>query len=337
MERPKKMNADIGVFKDKVILITGGTGSFGKSFAHFLLKHAHPRKVIILGRDEFKQFHIQKEFADWSSHVRFFLGDIRDLARLQVAFRGVDIVIHAAALKQVPVLEYNPFEAIQTNILGTQNVITATLDQGVRKVLLVSTDKAVEPVSLYGATKLCAEKVLLNSNVYAAGETLFSAIRYGNVIGSRGSIIETLLKPDARIDITHEEMTRFWITLQGAHELVVFAIKHMVGGEIFVPKIPSMRLVDLFKALVPDQKPKVVGMRPGEKLHEVLLTEEESKRGFDVRKYFVIVPHSEGPLGERVMRAYRRLGTPLPFGFRYSSDSNNQWLTGEDIKKLIGR
>ncbi len=338
MGESKKKSADLSVFRGKVILITGGTGSFGKSFARFLLEEARPQKVIIFGRDEFKQFNIQQEFAAYHKHIRYFLGDIRDLSRLQLAFRGVDIVIHAAALKQVPVLEYNPFEAIQTNILGTQNVITASLDQGVKKVLLISTDKAVEPVSLYGATKLCAEKILVDSNVYSAGKTRLSAVRYGNVIGSRGSIVETLLKkPGKNIDITHEGMTRFWITLQSSHELVVFAMQHMVGGEIFVPKIPSMRLVDLFKALAPHRKAKVVGMRPGEKLHEVLLTDEESKRGFDVGKHFVIVPHPEGSLGERVMRAYRGIGKPLPFGFRYSSDSNDQWLNQEDIKRLVGK
>ncbi|MFA4941348.1 MAG: polysaccharide biosynthesis protein, partial [Patescibacteria group bacterium] len=231
---------------NKTVLITGGTGSFGKNFAKYLLENFNLKKLIIFSRDELKQFNMQRELND--ERLRFFIGDVRDLQRLERAFDGVDVVIHAAALKQVPLLEYNPFEAVKTNVLGSQNVVDAAIDRGVEKVLLISTDKAAQPVNLYGSTKLCAEKLFVSGNSYTKGKTKFSCVRYGNVLGSRGSIVETLLSnPDMKkAQITDLEMTRFWITLDQAFTLVMFALENMEGGEIFVPKIPSMKLVDLF-------------------------------------------------------------------------------------------
>jgi len=324
------------IFKDKTILITGGTGSFGKGFVRFLLDNAKPRKIIIFSRDELKQFQMQQELRGYEKTLRFFLGDVRDLARLQRAFHKVDIVIHAAALKQVPALEFNPFEAIQTNILGSQNVINAAIDQAVSKVLLISTDKAAEPINLYGATKMCAEKVFVASNAYAPGKCILSAVRYGNVLGSRGSIVETLLNSkEGPVHITHEEMTRFWLTLDSTYQLVLFALNNMVGGEIFVPKVPSMRLVDLFKALVPGRELKIVGIRPGEKLHETLVTEEEAIRGYDLGKYFVILPNVNfGHYNLSGFNKYKK-GKKLEHGFRFKSDTNGEWLDHKDIKRLL--
>src|SRR3989344_1377049 len=325
-----------GVFKNKSVLITGGTGSFGKGFIRFLLQSAKPKKIIVFSRDELKQFQMQQELKEHDKTMRYFLGDVRDLARLQRAFKGVDIVIHAAALKQVPALEFNPFEAIQTNILGSQNVITAAIDQGVQKVLLISTDKAAEPANLYGASKMCAEKIIVASNAYAPHKCTLSAVRYGNVIGSRGSIVETLLAPKVEpVHITHEEMTRFWITLDITYQLVLFALNNMIGGEIFVPKAPSMRLIDLFKALAPGREMKTIGIRPGEKLHEVLVTEEESGRAYDFGKYFVILPDIRfGHYNVAGFSKYKK-GKKLMHGFRFKSDTNENWLNHLDLKKLL--
>ncbi|MDD4901327.1 MAG: UDP-N-acetylglucosamine 4,6-dehydratase (inverting) [Patescibacteria group bacterium] len=279
--------------KDKTILITGGTGSFGKNFTEFLLKNTPVKKIIIFSRDELKQFKMEKEFND--GRLRFFIGDVRDLPRLERAFNGVDIVIHAAALKQVPILEFNPYEAVKTNILGSQNVIEAAINRGVKKVLLVSTDKAVQPINLYGSTKLCAEKLFVNGNFYSPDETFFSCVRYGNVIGSRGSIVESLLKNRnaEKVFITDKRMTRFWITLEQSFELVLFALENMAGGEIFVPRIPSMKLAELFKALVPGAKKEIIGIRAGEKIHEILLTEDEARHAYGIGDYFVILPENE--------------------------------------------
>jgi len=323
------------MFKGKTILITGGTGSFGKNFVKFLMANYEFEKLIVFSRDELKQYHLQKELGN-DPRLRFFLGDIRDLSRLQRAFRGVNIVIHAAALKQVPMLEYNPFEAVKTNILGSQNVIEAAIDQGVEKVLLISTDKAAQPVNLYGSTKLCAEKLFIDGNSYSPGRTGFACVRYGNVLGSRGSVVETLLNNPAveTVQITHEKMTRFWITLDQAFQLVLFALENMVGGEIFIPKIPSMKIIDLFEALAPGAKKQFIGIRPGEKLHEVLLTEQEALHARELEKYFVI-------LSEYLVRAelekYQKIGQALPEGFKFSSDANQDWLTAPALLALLNK
>lgn len=321
------------MFDNKTILITGGTGSFGKSFAKHLLANYNLKKLIIFSRDELKQFHMQKEIPD--KRIRFFLGDVRDLERLERAFEGVDIVIHAAALKQVPTLEYNPFEAVKTNILGSQNVINAAIDKKVGKVLLVSTDKAAQPVNLYGSTKLCAEKLFVSGNSYTGGVTKFSCVRYGNVIGSRGSIVETLLnnKDIKKVHITDLEMTRFWINLNQAHELVKYALEHMEGGEIFIPKIPSMRLEDLFNVLAPAAEKEVIGIRPGEKLHEILLTEQEARHALELENHYVIMPEF---LPEENYKKYFEIGEKLENDFRYTSDTNVNWLTDESFRTLLG-
>ena len=322
------------MYDNKTILITGGTGSFGQNFIKFLLNNFRPKKVIIFSRDELKQFNMQQELRE-HDNVRFFLGDIRDFARLRMAFEGVDIVVHAAALKQVPALEYNPFEAIQTNILGSQNIINAALERKVGKVLLISTDKAASPVNLYGATKMCAEKLFVSSNVYSSdGETRFSAVRYGNVIGSRGSIVETIMngKPDAPLHVTDNNMTRFWITLDQCFSLVSYALKNMVGGEIFVPKVPSMKIQDLFKALAPDRKIKVIGIRPGEKIHEMLITAEESARSHDLEDYYVILPHNKSLAHHQKYDDKKSVKK----NFIYTSDLNRKWLKPEEIRKIAG-
>lgn len=327
----------------KTVLVTGGTGSFGKSFVEFILKNFRVQKIIIFSRDELKQFRMQEELAikyrkvyganEYDNVIRFFLGDVRDLARLQRAFRGVDIVIHAAALKQVPALEYNPTEAIQTNIIGTQNVITAAIDQGVKKTLLLSTDKCVQPINLYGATKLCAEKLFTASNVYALGNSRFSIVRYGNVMGSRGSIIETILHGDAKepLKVTHKDMTRFWLELDQCFHLVLNSLKNMVGGEIFVPKAPSMKLMDLCDALAPHRKKIFIGVRPGEKIHETLITEEEAERTVDLGRYFVILPSTASSDFSRYKK-YVNKGKFIGNGFRYTSDTNKECL---DSKKVF--
>lgn len=323
---------------NQTILITGGTGFFGSNFVDYLLKNSNAKKIIIFSRDEFKQSEMKKRFGN-DDRLRFFLGDVRDLSRLDRAFHGVDIVVHAAALKQVPTLEYNPFEAVKTNILGTQNVIEAAIDRGVKKVLLVSTDKAAQPVNLYGSTKLCAEKLTTNGNLYSDGSTKFSCVRYGNVIASRGSIVEILLKNRNQVkefEITDEQMTRFWISLEQSIQLVLFALENMEGGEIFVPKIPSMKLLDLFQILVPDAKRNVIGIRPGEKVHELLVTKEESRHTYLVgNKYYVILPEYSNLFNMEVFNKYKEEGTQVSLNFSFTSDLNEEWLTEIELTKII--
>ncbi|MFA6171597.1 MAG: UDP-N-acetylglucosamine 4,6-dehydratase (inverting) [Patescibacteria group bacterium] len=334
------MNTEI--LKDKVILITGGTGSFGRGFVEFLLKNSEARKIIIFSRDELKQFHMENELREYSDRLRFFLGDIRDKDRLQRAFRGVNIVIHAAALKQVPTLEYNPFEAVKTNIIGSQNVIEAAIDQGVDKAVFISTDKAAQPANLYGSTKHCAEKLFVNAGSYSGGRTTFSSVRYGNVIGSRGSIVEVLMKNRnlERVRVTHAEMTRFWITLDQSFGLVLFALEHMRGGEIFIPKIPSMKLIDLFEALAPNAVKEIVGIRPGEKLHEALITAEESRHTLELDNHFVILPefkktpHTDRVIGERYGHFFEK-GKKLPEDYCYLSNNNPHVLTPEEFRQIV--
>jgi len=324
----------LNFLKNKTILVTGGTGSFGKSFIKFLLKNSEIKKIIIFSRDELKQFHMQQEIND--ERVRFFLGDIRDLQRLQRAFCGVDVVVHAAALKQVPTLEYNPFEAVKTNINGSQNVINAAIDQGVGKVLLISTDKAAQPVNLYGATKLCAEKLFISGNSYTKGKTKFSCVRYGNVLGSRGSIVEALLNNNLdKVKITDLEMTRFWITLNQAFDLVLFALDNMEGGEIFIPKIPSMKLVDLFDALAPGIEREIIGIRPGEKLHEVLLTEQEARHSLELENYYIVLPEFDIVSPEKYQKYFNKACEKVKCDFRFTSDTNKDWFTIEQLKELI--
>jgi UDP-N-acetylglucosamine 4,6-dehydratase len=325
------------MLKGKTILITGGTGSFGKNFAKHLLAHSELKKLIIFSRDELKQSQMQAEMTD--ERLRFFIGDVRDLPRLQRAFVGVDIVVHAAALKQVPALEYNPFEAVKTNILGTQNVIEAAIDQNVRKAVLVSTDKAALPANLYGSTKLCAEKLFIAGNAYSTDEkTIFSVVRYGNVIGSRGSIVEKLIlnKGAPVVHVTDERMTRFWINLDQAFQIVLFALEHMEGGEIFIPKAPAMKLTDLFDLVVPNAKRKIVGIRPGEKIHEVLLTNEEARHAVELKEYYVILPENvTRQLQAKGLEKHKKHGTPPKPDFHFTSDTAAQ-MSPKDLLRIVG-
>jgi UDP-N-acetylglucosamine 4,6-dehydratase len=319
-------------WSEQVVLVTGGTGSFGKKFVDIMLREYHPQRLVIFSRDELKQHDMRAAgFNDPS--LRYFIGDVRDPGRLQRAFAGVTVVVHAAALKQVPACEYNPFEAIQTNIMGGRNVIDAAIDQGVQRILALSTDKAVNPINLYGATKLCAEKMFVQANAYAGGhDTRFSCARYGNVVGSRGSVIPVFMeqRKRGRITLTDPRMTRFWLTLEHGVRLVIRSIEQMHGGEIFVPKIPSMRLVDLAEAIAPGCTLECIGIRPGEKLHEVLLSEDEARNALELDEMYVIQPSH--PWWKRANWVQ---GRELPEGFRYTSDSNEQWLTNDQLQELI--
>ena len=321
--------------KGKTVLITGGTGSFGESFVRMLLSRHHIKKLIVFSRDELKQYHMETGISD--RRVRFFLGNIRDVDRLRRAFSDVDIIVHAAALKQVPALEYNPFEAVKTNVVGTQNVIEAAIDQKVKHVLLISTDKAAYPGNLYGATKFCSERLFIAANSYSGGTTAFSVVRYGNVLGSRGSFVETLLRNKEggkKVKITDPTMTRFWLNLEQAHELVMFALQKMEGGEIFIPKIPSMTIGDVADAIIPNAKKETIGLRAGEKLHEVLLTDQESRFAVELPKYFVVLPEFPFWEGKRYQK-YQRMGKKVREGWSYQSQNNKEWLTKDQLKKLI--
>ncbi len=321
------------VFENKTILITGGTGSFGKKFIEIALREYNPKIIRVFSRDELKQFEMEQKFKD--SRLRFFIGDVRDKDRLLRAMQDVDIVIHAAALKQVPSCEYNPFEAVKTNILGAQNVVDSAIDNKIDKVIFLSSDKAVNPVNLYGATKLCAEKLFIQGNAYVGKErtTKISVIRYGNVVGSRGSVVPLFMSQKAKgvLTLTDEKMTRFWLTQEEAVNFIVECIEKMSGGEIFVPKIPSIKIIDLAKVIAPQAKIKKIGVRPGEKLNEVLLIPEEAGRAKEFERYFVIEPEHH-PWGKVDL-----VGKPVPRGFRYSSDTNNWRLTKEELKKTLER
>jgi UDP-N-acetylglucosamine 4,6-dehydratase len=319
-------------WNNKVVLVTGGTGSFGKKFTKILLAEKNPKKVIIFSRDELKQHEMRTAGFD-DSRLRYFIGDVRDRERLIRAMHGVDIVVHAAALKQVPACEYNPMEAIKTNIMGTSNVVEAALDAGVEKVLALSTDKAVNPVNLYGATKLAAEKLVIQSNAYAAGTaTRYSCVRYGNVVGSRGSVVPLFLKQrkSGVVTITDDRMTRFWLSLEQGVHFVINCIEQMAGGEVFVPKIPSTTIVDLAKAIAPEAEIDIIGIRPGEKLHEVLISEDEARGTVERKNMFIVKPPET--LWKRDL-TYE--GQPLPDGFRYSSDNNSEWLDLDGIKQFV--
>jgi len=318
---------------DKVVLVTGGTGSFGKKIVKILLDEYKPEKVIVYSRDELKQ-HEMRSSGYEAPNLRYFIGDVRDLDRLRRAFEGVDIVVHAAALKQVPACEYNPMEAIKTNILGSSNVIDAALDAQVEKVIALSTDKAVNPVNLYGATKLAAEKLFIQSNSYAGGrKTRFSCVRYGNVVGSRGSVVPVFLRQReiGQVTVTDERMTRFWISLEQGVRFVLRCAEQMHGGEVFVPKIPSMTILDLAKSIAPDAKVNVVGIRPGEKLHEVLISEDEARTTVELEDMFVVQPAEALWFG----RDWESLGKLIKEEFRYASNTNDLWLSVDQIKEII--
>lgn len=324
------------MLNDKIILITGGTGSFGNKCTEIIFERYKPKKLIILSRDEFKQHEMARIFPDTKYPIRYFLGDIRDRQRLYRAFEGVDYVIHAAALKQVPALEYNPTEAVKTNVDGADNIVNAAIDRGIKKVVALSTDKAVNPANLYGATKLVAEKIFVAANAFGGGKVKFSVVRYGNVMGSRGSVIPLFLKFKEegvkKLPITDPRMTRFWITLEQGVELVLKALEHTVGGEIFVPKIPSMKAVDLAKAIIPGCEFNTIGIRPGEKIHETLISEDEARKAKIFDGIYVVLPQFVEE--EDLVKKYGKLPN-LPKGFFYRSDTNKEWLTVSDLRKMI--
>lgn len=321
------------MFNDKTILITGGTGSFGQKFTQTVLTKYRPRKLIIFSRDELKQFEMAHVFSNEKyPAIRYFLGDIRDKERLERAFYGVDYVIHAAALKQVPAAEYNPFEFVKTNILGAQNIINAAVDCGVKKVIALSTDKAVNPINLYGATKLCSDKLFVAGNAYRREEgALFSVVRYGNVVGSRGSVIPYFLKlrEAGELPITDERMTRFWITLEQGVDFVIKSLERMFGGEIFVPKIPSMKITELAKAMAPECKTKIVGIRPGEKLHEAMITHDDARNTMELKDCYFIAP-TDHDFWEHKYEAKH-----VAPDFEYVSDKNDDWLTAEQLRAMF--
>lgn len=324
------------MLNDKTILITGGTGSFGHHFVDYVLEHYKPKKLIIYSRDEYKQFVMDNEYKEHRSILRYFIGDVRDEARLCMAMRGVDYVIHAAALKQVPACEYNPNEAIKTNVNGAMNVITASLEAKVKKVVALSTDKAVNPINLYGGTKLVSDKLFTAANAYSGADgTRFAVVRYGNVAGSRGSVIpffrNIIDKGGRELPITDYRMTRFWISLEQGVELVIKALEEARGGETFISKIPSFKITDLAQAMLPECEMPEVGIREGEKLHEIMVTREDSLHTYEYEKHYIVYPH------------YNWWGTKdvLPGGklvepeFEYSSGTNTEWLSIEDIRKLM--
>jgi len=319
----------------KSIFLTGGTGSFGKKCTETILKHYKPKKLIIFSRDEYKQFEMSQTFShrDYPC-MRYFLGDVRDKERLCRALYGVDYVIHAAALKQIPAAEYNPFEAVKTNILGAQNLINVAIDQKVKRIVALSTDKAANPVNLYGATKLCSDKLFIAGNAYVGREhTILSVVRYGNVVGSRGSVIPFFLKQKDKgvLPITDPRMTRFWITLEEAAKFVLRCLEQMVGGELFVPKLPSMNIMDLVAAIAPQCRTEIIGIRPGEKLHEVMITGDDARNTLEYKDHYVIKPDFR----YFVRRFKEGKGKPVPEDFEYNS-LNNPWrLKPEELRKLI--
>ena len=316
---------------DKIILVTGGSGSFGRKFAEVVLQRFKPSKLIVFSRDELKQSEMQRHFG--GANARYFIGDVRDLDRLRRAMQGVDVVVHAAAMKQVPACEYNPFEAVKTNVLGAANVIEAAIDTGVPKVLAISTDKATNPVNLYGATKLCAEKLFVQGNAYAGIEgSRFSCARYGNVVGSRGSVVPLFVeqRTNGTVTVTDERMTRFWMTLEQGVDFVLRCLEIMHGGEVFVPKIPSMRVMDLVEAVAPGCQVRLTGIRPGEKIHEVLISEDEAHHTVELDDLYIIKPLHPWYSVDHWADA-----RALPDGFRFSSETNERWLGVDGLRELI--
>ena len=321
---------------NKTILITGGTGSFGKAFTSYVLEHYNPQKIIIYSRDEYKQFLMSNQYKGQKEKLRFFIGDVRDKNRLYRAFDGVDYVVHAAALKQVPACEYNPIEAIRTNINGAMNIIDAALDCGVKKVVALSTDKAVNPINLYGGTKLVSDKLFVSANAYAGKKDIsFSVVRYGNVAGSRGSVIpffrNIVANGGTELPITDYRMTRFWISLEQGVELVIKALKESKGGETFISKIPSFKIIDLAQAILPGCKMPEVGIREGEKLHEIMVTQEDSLSTYEYEKHFIIYPQMEWWNPNKIQPG----GKQIEQGFEYSSGTNTQWLSVEDLQERL--
>ena len=323
------------LLKGKVVLVSGGTGSFGKQFVETVLKTHAPKKLIIFSRDELKQFDMAQVYSEQRYPcMRYFIGDVRDRDRLYRAMDGVNIVVHAAALKQVPTAEYNPIEVIKTNVLGGANIIDAAIDRNVEKVIALSTDKAANPINLYGATKLCSDKLFVAANGYSGRhKTRFSVVRYGNVVGSRGSVIPFFLqrRSTGSLPITDPKMTRFWITLEEAVTFVLNCLSRMEGGEIFVPKIPSMNIVDLAKAIAPECRLDIVGVRPGEKLHETMVPEDDARNTLEYDDCFVIRSHALNGNGHRNGGS----GKACAAGFRYSSDNNPRWLTMAELQQLV--
>lgn len=327
------------IFEGKSILITGGTGSFGNYFTEYLLRHHKPKRIVIFSRDEYKQFLMKNKFKEYENVLRFFVGDVRDKDRLMRAFVGVDYVVHAAAMKQVPACEYNPLEAIKTNINGAANIIDAAIERRVERVVALSTDKAVNPINLYGGTKLVSDKLFVSANSYVAQDrTRFSVVRYGNVAGSRGSVIpffaEQLSRGVTELPVTDQRMTRFWIHLETGVKLVIHALKNANGGEVFIAKIPSFHITDLAQAMNPEQPYQEVGIREGEKLHEIMITSEDSRRTYEYDKYYVIYPELEW---------FKKNGQVIPGGklvepgFEYSSDKNSDWLSVEQLRELVAK
>lgn len=318
------------------VLVTGGTGSFGQKFIQVLMENHPPRRLIVFSRDELKQHEMRSRYPDSeNSPMRYFIGDVRDKDRLHRAFQGVDIVVHAAAMKQVPTAEYNPLEAIKTNVMGSANVIDVAIDRGVRQIIFISTDKAVNPVNLYGATKLIGEKLFVSARAYAgAQDTHFSVVRYGNVIGSRGSVLPFFLECKATgvLPITDPRMSRFWITLDQGTEFVLRCLDMMQGGETFVPKIPSMRVVDLAKAIAPECRHEIIGMRPGEKIHELLITEEDAPRTLEHDDFYVIMPNS---VDLTHLDGVHRDGRPVDEKFHYGSNTNDRWLSMVELRGML--
>ena len=323
----------MSILERSSILVTGGTGSFGKAFIRYALDHLDPARIVVFSRDELKQYEARQLFDD-DPRLRWFIGDIRDQHRLKRAMHNIEYVVHAAALKQVDTAEYNPFEFVQTNIIGSQNVVEAAIDTGVRRVVALSTDKASSPLNLYGATKLAADKLFQSANHYAAGyETRFSVVRYGNVMGSRGSVIPFFAKLAAEgkpLPITDARMTRFWITLPRAVQFVVDSFDLMVGGELYVPRIPSMKILDLVEAVAPGSETYEMGIRPGEKLHEEMISEDDSRRTLLLGDRYVVLP-TIADWGDFVAPE----GESLPDGFAYRSNTNDLWLSAGDIQKLL--
>jgi UDP-N-acetylglucosamine 4,6-dehydratase len=321
------------MLNNKIILITGGTGSFGKKATEIILKNYKPKKVIIFSRDELKQFEMAQQFKE-AKGIRYFIGDVRDKERLHRAFHRVDYVIHAAALKQVSAAEYNPFEAVKTNIIGAENVINVAIDQGVKKVTALSTDKAANPINLYGSTKLCSDKLFIAGNSYVGRDhSIFSVVRYGNVVGSRGSVIPFFLKQKEKgiLPITDSRMTRFWITLEQAVDFVLNCFEQMVGGELFVPKIPSMSIMDLAKAIDPECKTEIVGVRPGEKLHEIMVTGDDARRTIEYDDHYVVQPDFEY-WGHRCKE---NGGKKVAEDFEYNSETNPWFLTIDEMREML--
>ncbi len=327
------------MLNNKVIFITGGTGSFGKKLISFVTKNYKAKKIIIFSRDELKQFELQLSYPPkLYPNLRFFLGDVRDLSRLKLAMKNVDIVFHAAALKQVPAAEYNPMECIKTNINGAQNVIEASIANNVKKVIALSTDKAANPINLYGATKLVSDKLFVSANaIYGKSSTKFSVVRYGNVVGSRGSVlpyfINILSQKSKFLPITHKDMTRFWITLEQGVQFVLKSLKLMQGGEIFVPKIPSVKIVDLAKALDSNIKLRIIGIRPGEKLHEIMCPKDDSGSTYEFKNFFIILPSHQNNKTKTITRGIN-IGKKVKNDFEYNSLENKKYLTISEIKKL---